>query len=178
MKREHVGWVVAAVALVLLLGGGTWTLPSVEAITPWWLRPRLVDGHRVQELRTHLRSALARHAGTRSRVRLAWASSLRRVDPVPRPGPLVKPPRADCPECRGSGRVRTGDGISWTDCDACLPPPRDEPAEPAPAAPPPKPAAAPPVAVTAPPAAPVVTHTGPVYMRECTPGGCRMVRIR
>src|SRR5690606_31541800 len=45
-------------------------------------------------------------------------------EPAPKP---VKPDRKDCPECKGTGRVRTGDGISWTECDACVAPVEIEP---------------------------------------------------
>lgn len=30
-----------------------------------------------------------------------------------------RPLRKDCTECNGTGRVKTGDGIAWTTCDAC-----------------------------------------------------------
>ena len=36
-------------------------------------------------------------------------------DPAPRP---VDP---NCPTCKGTGRVRSGDGISWTKCPTCQP---------------------------------------------------------
>ncbi|WP_353208348.1 hypothetical protein [Sphingorhabdus sp.] len=27
----------------------------------------------------------------------------------------------DCPTCKGTGKVKTGDGISWTKCPTCTP---------------------------------------------------------
>jgi hypothetical protein len=33
-----------------------------------------------------------------------------------------KVPRSRCTECRGTGRVLSGDGLSWVPCDACEPP--------------------------------------------------------
>lgn len=42
--------------------------------------------------------------------------------PVTPDVPSVKVARKDCKECKGTGRVKTGDGISWTVCDNCEPP--------------------------------------------------------
>jgi len=36
--------------------------------------------------------------------------------------PSPKPPRKDCPDCKGTGRVRSGDGLAWADCLNCEPP--------------------------------------------------------
>lgn len=30
--------------------------------------------------------------------------------------PSPKPPLKDCPQCKGTGRVKTGDGQNWTNC--------------------------------------------------------------
>lgn len=34
----------------------------------------------------------------------------------------VKPLRKDCKVCDGKGRYLSGDGLSWIDCNACIPP--------------------------------------------------------
>ncbi len=47
--------------------------------------------------------------------------ALPQVVVVPDPSPINKPKRSNCPECKGTGKVRTGDGISWTECDTCVP---------------------------------------------------------
>lgn len=197
MKRETLAWGAAAVlAFFLVFRDDSPTLPSlptVASLTPWWLRPRLVDGHRVAELRETIRGALARRVRERTRSRLAWTASLRRVAPAPSPVPTVKPQRADCPDCRGTGRIRTGDGISWTECDHCVPPPREgPPAEPE-AEPPAKPSPvaqvpalpfppAPPgmagIPIPVPSAGTPLPASGPVYRQECGPNGCRLIRIR
>ena len=38
-------------------------------------------------------------------------------NPAPTPNP--SPDAQTCTECKGKGRVKTGDGISWTECDVC-----------------------------------------------------------
>lgn len=38
----------------------------------------------------------------------------------PEPAPAVKVKRADCTVCRGTGRVKTGDGLSTTECENCV----------------------------------------------------------
>lgn len=35
------------------------------------------------------------------------------------PAPTPEPDAKVCPDCKGSGRVKTGDGISTTECDRC-----------------------------------------------------------
>lgn len=35
--------------------------------------------------------------------------------------PVNKVKRSQCTVCRGSGQVKTGDGISWTECENCVP---------------------------------------------------------
>lgn len=35
--------------------------------------------------------------------------------------PVNKLKRSECTHCSGTGRIRTGDGISWTECDYCVP---------------------------------------------------------
>lgn len=57
------------------------------------------------------------------------ASSLDKADVSP-----DKPLRKDCKICDGKGRYLSGDGLSWIDCKACIPPasvelPKDPPAE-------------------------------------------------
>lgn len=34
--------------------------------------------------------------------------------------PVEGKPDPNCPECRGTGKIKTGDGISWTRCDCTL----------------------------------------------------------
>lgn len=186
MKRESLPWIVAVVVLVGVI---VWReLPSWQSVAPWWMRPQLVDGRRVAEIRGRFQEALRRRVRCGLRARLAWAVCTSPATPAPGPTPTPsKPLRKDCPECNGTGRVRTGDGISWTTCDRCVPPtappaspPAVSPAAPAVAVPPPvvSPAtpAAPHRSTNIPPAA--AAATGPVYVRECGPGGCRMVRVR
>jgi hypothetical protein len=48
----------------------------------------------------------------------AYASLLRETSPV-KPNPLVDP--KNCPTCNGTGKVKTGDGHSWTKCPTCQP---------------------------------------------------------
>lgn len=38
--------------------------------------------------------------------------------PLP-PPPKPKVPRSQCQECKGTGKVKSGDGIAWVTCDAC-----------------------------------------------------------
>ncbi len=38
--------------------------------------------------------------------------------PLP-PEPKPKVPRRDCPLCKGTGKVKSGDGIAWVTCDNC-----------------------------------------------------------
>lgn len=35
------------------------------------------------------------------------------------PAPVEGKPDPNCPQCKGTGQIKTGDGISWTKCD-CL----------------------------------------------------------
>lgn len=44
--------------------------------------------------------------------------------PAPLPSP-IKVPRAECKVCKGTGKIRSGDGISVVDCDSCYPPVQD-----------------------------------------------------
>jgi hypothetical protein len=37
------------------------------------------------------------------------------IETVKTPAPL-KPPLPNCPQCKGSGQVRTGDNQNWTNC--------------------------------------------------------------
>ena len=60
---------------------------------------------------------------SRSLVATQLALASLAVDDVPAPTP-DKPLRKDCQECNGSGRVRTGDGQGWTECEACIAPPQ------------------------------------------------------
>lgn len=30
--------------------------------------------------------------------------------------PALKPPLPNCPQCKGTGKVKTGDGQHWTNC--------------------------------------------------------------
>lgn len=46
---------------------------------------------------------------------------------TPAPAPN-KVPRAECKLCNGTGRVKTGDGISWTVCENCTPDAKQTPA--------------------------------------------------
>lgn len=41
---------------------------------------------------------------------------------IPTPTPDTKVPRAQCTVCKGTGKIRSGDGISVVDCDSCYPP--------------------------------------------------------
>lgn len=49
------------------------------------------------------------------------ASSLDKTDVSP-----DKPLRKDCKVCDGKGRYLSGDGLSWIDCKACIPPSADD----------------------------------------------------
>lgn len=51
-------------------------------------------------------------------VEAAYASLLpARVEPKPEPGP--RPVDPNCGTCKGTGRVKSGDGQGWTKCPAC-----------------------------------------------------------
>jgi hypothetical protein len=50
----------------------------------------------------------------------AIAAEVELGSPAPAPAP-AKVKRSQCTYCKGTGRVRTGDGISWTECDRCIP---------------------------------------------------------
>jgi len=39
--------------------------------------------------------------------------------PEPTPGPAPRPIDPNCGTCRGTGKVRTGDGQHWTKCPTC-----------------------------------------------------------
>lgn len=32
------------------------------------------------------------------------------------PHPTIKPPLPNCSKCKGTGKVKTGDGLNWTNC--------------------------------------------------------------
>jgi DnaJ-class molecular chaperone len=40
------------------------------------------------------------------------------VNPEPEPAP-PRPVDPNCPTCKGTGKVRTGDGQNWTKCPRC-----------------------------------------------------------
>lgn len=50
-------------------------------------------------------------------VEFAYQLLHKNEDPVV---PVDKDPDPNCPECRGTGKIKTGDGISWTRCDCTL----------------------------------------------------------
>jgi hypothetical protein len=51
----------------------------------------------------------------------AYASLLSSA-PEPKPDdPAPRPVDPNCPTCKGTGKVRSGDGISWTKCPTCQP---------------------------------------------------------
>lgn len=47
------------------------------------------------------------------------ACAIATLEPDDAPAPIDKPLRKDCPVCKGTGRVRSGDGLGWSECDAC-----------------------------------------------------------
>ena len=47
------------------------------------------------------------------------ACAIASLEPDVAPAPIDKPLRKDCPVCKGTGRVRSGDGLGWSECDEC-----------------------------------------------------------
>lgn len=39
---------------------------------------------------------------------------------TPSPSPPVRVPRAKCPVCKGTGKIKSGDGLAWVACDNCF----------------------------------------------------------
>lgn len=51
-------------------------------------------------------------------VEMAYVITTEATPPIV---PVEREPDPNCPDCRGTGKIKTGDGQAWTRCDCVLP---------------------------------------------------------